>query len=53
MSGMLTEFADPGPLDCPAAVDALVREEPEEGEDEEDESEEQVESDGNSEGYSE
>jgi hypothetical protein len=53
MSGIHTEFAEPGPLDCSAAADALVREEPVEGEDEDDEDEEQVEGDGNSEGYSE
>jgi hypothetical protein len=53
MSGILTEFAEPRPLDCSAAVGAPLREESEEGEDEEDEDEDQVEGDGNSEGYSE
>jgi len=56
---MPSEFVDPGPVDCSAAVDLLAREGPddkeEEDEDEEDDEEgkDEDEDDGNSDGYSE
>jgi hypothetical protein len=53
---MPSEFVDPGPDDCSAAVDVLVREGPddeEEDDDEEDDEEGKDEDDGNSDGYSE
>jgi hypothetical protein len=59
VSGMPSEFVDPGPVDCSAAVDLLAREGPddkeEEDEDEEDDEEgkDEDEDDGNSDGYSE
>jgi hypothetical protein len=54
VSRMPSEFVDPGPVDCSAAVDLLVREgQDDEEEDEDEEDDEEGEDDGNSDGYSE
>ncbi len=56
MSRIHSEFIDPDAADRPMAVDALVREKPDEDDEEEDESEdddEEGDDEGNSDGYSE
>jgi len=53
MSGMLPVFVDGDPPDPWVAVDARVREEPDEEDDDEEDDKEDQDDDGNSDGYSE